>query len=93
MEWAPAFSFDVEKVALPADEVTVPSEVVVSLKVMLPEIVPATLELTDAVKVTVWPKAEGLTKTRESWSLPRCSQAALWLLNLRGKACCRCMWC
>lgn len=62
MEWAPAFSFDVEKVALPADEVTVPSEVVVSLKVMLPEIVPATLELTDAVKVTVWPKAEGLNK-------------------------------
>jgi hypothetical protein len=62
MEWAPAFSFDVGKVALPADEVTVPSEVVVSLKVMLPEIEPATLELTDAVKVTVWPKVEGFNK-------------------------------
>jgi len=51
MEWAPAFSFDVEKVALPADEVTVPSEVVVSLKVMLPEIVPATLGTNGCSKV------------------------------------------
>lgn len=33
-----------------------------SLNVMLPEIVPATLELTDAVKVTVWPKVERFNK-------------------------------
>jgi len=55
----PTFSFVVENVALPAETVTVPSEVAPSLNVTLPEMVPATFELTDAERVTAWPKVEG----------------------------------
>jgi len=58
--WLPTFSFAVEKLALPADTVTVPSEVAPSLNVTLPEIAPADLEVTDAEKVTVWPKLDVL---------------------------------
>lgn len=54
----PTFSFVVENVALPAETVTVPSEVAPSLNVTVPKMVPATFELTDAAKVTAWPKLE-----------------------------------
>ena len=53
MECMPAFSCAVEKVALPPDTGTVASVVAPSMNATLPGMVPATFELTDAVKVTV----------------------------------------
>src|SRR5262249_26933562 len=54
---------DVLKVVLPPESVPVPSVVVPSMKVTLPVGVPLPepAALTVAVKVTFWPKAEGLT--------------------------------
>ena len=60
MEWVPAVSAEVEKVATPAVSVPVPSTAAPSLKVTVPLGVPVAVLLTVAVKVTDCPTLEGL---------------------------------
>jgi hypothetical protein len=54
MEWLPIASVEVENVALPADNMPVPSVVLPSMKVTMPVGVPPPLD-TVAVNVTDWP--------------------------------------
>ena len=62
MEWVPAVSAEVEKVATPAVSVPVPSTAAPSLKVTVPLGVPVAVLLTVAVKVTDCPTLEGLSE-------------------------------
>ena len=64
MLFKPTASEAMDKVAVPAVRVPVPKRVVPSKKLTVPVAVPAPGETaaTVAVKVTVWPKAEGLAE-------------------------------
>ena len=63
IEWLPAVSAEVEKVATPEPlSVPVPSVVVPSRKVTVPVAVPGVLSDTVAVKVIEVPKVDGLTE-------------------------------
>ena len=62
MECVPPVSADVAKVALPAEIVPEPSVAAPSLKVTVPETVPATPDVTAAVKVTVLTKVDGFSE-------------------------------
>jgi hypothetical protein len=70
MDWLPAASTDVDNMALPPLTVPDPSTVAPSLKDTVPVIVPAVVELTVAVKVTVWPYTVGLTDAVTAVEVP-----------------------
>ena len=61
MLWVATDSADVENVATPPDSVPEPIVAAPSLNVTVPVGVPAP-ELTVAVKVTLWPKTDGLAE-------------------------------
>jgi len=64
MLFEPTASDAMDKVVVPADRLPFPKRVVPSKKLTVPVAVPAPGETaaTVAVKVTVWPKAEGLAE-------------------------------